>query len=78
VVFNIVQISEMEVDHLLPELAIGPDSGTGSGETGYREVAGDGVGIVIEGKGGHEVNDGVLRTAVFKQKLSVFVWLGLN
>jgi hypothetical protein len=56
---------------------MGSDGSTGSGEVRHCVVARSGAGVSVKEEGRHEVDDSILRTAVLKQKLSVFVQLGL-
>jgi hypothetical protein len=50
-VFDVIQITKVEVGHLLPELAVGSDGGAGPGEVGYCEVAVCRIGVSVERKG---------------------------
>jgi hypothetical protein len=77
VMFNVVQISEMKVGNLLPELALSPDHSTRPGETGDGQVSAGEIWILL-GEGRHKLHDRVLRTAMLKKELSVLIQLGLH
>ncbi len=76
--FSVVQVMQMQVSDLLPELAIGPDSSAGSGEGGHSEVTERCKLSLACGKDRNELDNGILGTAMLKKKVLVLVQLGLN
>jgi hypothetical protein len=77
VMFNVVQISEMKVSNLLPELALSPERSTRPGEAGDGKVSAGEIWILLR-EGRHKLHDRVLRTTMLMKELSVLIQLGLH